>query len=100
MQRCDYCGRIIYKNVSGKYFLCSSKCKTKFKNKKYISEIENAVISVVKDGIMLNEIVKILEYDKFDIVSAVRRLIYQKGSLYIKANSEINLNVQVFIVRK
>ena len=97
MQRCDYCGRIIYKNVSGKYFLCSSKCKTKFKNKKYISEIENAVISVVKDGIMVNEIVKILEYDKFDIVSAVSRLIYQKEKLYIKTKSELNLKVSIFI---
>ena len=44
MQRCDYCGRIIYKNVSGKYFLCSSKCKTKFKNKVIIlSAIDNLI---------------------------------------------------------
>ena len=97
MQRCDYCGRILYKNVSGKYFLCSSKCKAKFKNKEYISDLEHAVISVVKDGIMVNEIVKILEYDKFDIVSAISRLIYQKEKLYIKTKSELNLKVLIFI---
>jgi len=49
---------------------------------------------------LVKDIVNKLDYDKFDTVSAIRRLIYQKGSLYIKANSEINLNVQVFIVRK
>ena len=62
-----------------------------------MSEIEHAVVSVVKDGIMVNEIVKILEYDKFDIVSAVSRLIYQKEKLYIKTKSELNLKVSIFI---
>ena len=64
---------------------------------KYISELENAVISVVKNGIMISEIVKILEYDKFDIVSAVSRLIYQKEKLYIKTKNELNLKVLIFI---
>ena len=100
MQRCDYCGRILYKNVSEKYFLCSSKCRTKYKNTKYLSKLEQSFTSVVKNGILVKDIVNKLDYDKFDTVSAIRRLIYQKGSLYIKANSEINLNVQVFIVRK
>ena len=46
---------------------------------------------------MVNEIVKILEYDKFDIVSAISRLIYQKEKLYIKTKSELNLKVLIFI---
>ena len=100
MQRCDYCGRVLYKNVSEKYFLCSSKCRTKYKNKKYLSKLEQSVTSVVKNGILVKEIVNKLDYDKFDTVSAIRRLIYKKGSLFIKANSEINLNVEIFIVRK
>jgi hypothetical protein len=62
--------------------------------------LEQSITSVVKNGILVRDIVNKLDYDKFDTVSAIRRLIYQKGSLYIKANSEINLNVQVFIVRK
>ena len=33
MDRCDYCGRILHINRSDKYFLCSKKCKQKFKNK-------------------------------------------------------------------
>ena len=69
MFRCDYCGRILYKNVSGKYNICSAKCKSKFKNKKLIRELELVVSSEIKNGIKVSDIVSKLQYEKFDIVS-------------------------------
>ena len=80
--------------------LTRMKLQIAFIKNKDLSKLEQSVTSVVKNGILVKDIVNKLDYDKFDTVSAIRRLIYQKGSLYIKANSEINLNVQVFIVRK
>ena len=34
--RCKYCGRILYKKVSEKYIVCSSKCKSLIKKIDYI----------------------------------------------------------------
>jgi hypothetical protein len=99
MQRCIYCGRALYKNKSGKYYLCSSKCRSKFKNKKNITEIEKAV-SVMINGILVNYVVGKLEYEKFDIACAIRRLIYKNKNIFIKTNDEINLKVSLFIKKK
>jgi|TARA_B110000438_G_scaffold73047_1_gene73136 hypothetical protein len=97
MFRCDYCGRILYKNVSGKYNICSAKCKSKFKNKKLIRELELVVFSEIKNGIKVSDIVSKLQYEKFDIVSAVRRLTYQEKKIYLKTSTELNLKSLLFI---
>ena len=97
MLRCDYCGRILYKNVSGKYNLCSANCKYKFKNKTYFKELELAVFSEIKNGIIVSDLVSKLAHEKFDIVSAVRRLIYLEKTIYLKTNNELNLKSALFI---
>jgi hypothetical protein len=79
--------------------LCSSKCRSKFKNKKNITEIEKAV-SVMINGILVNYVVGKLEYEKFDIACAIRRLIYKNKNIFIKTNDEINLKVSLFIKKK
>ena len=76
--------------------MCSSKCRSKFKNKKNIKKIEKAV-SVMINGILVNDVVAKLEYEKFDIVFVIRRLIYKNKNFFIKTNDEINLKVSLFI---
>ena len=100
MQRCDYCGRSVYKNVSGTYVLCSSKCKKKHKDRIYMSDLEQKILSLMADGITVTEIDLIVEDDKFDIVSAVRRLVYFDKILFKKTKTEINLLTRIFTKRK
>ena len=38
--RCSYCGRVLHKQVSEKYFVCSIKCKSLIKNTEYIIKID------------------------------------------------------------
>ena len=58
MDRCDYCGRILHINRSDKYFLCSKKCKQKFKNKSDILNTNKFVLNLVsKEWISVNDIV-------------------------------------------
>jgi len=47
MDRCEYCGRILHINRSDKYFLCSKKCKQKFKNKIDILNTNKFVLNLV-----------------------------------------------------
>jgi len=100
MPRCDYCGRSLFKNVSGKYFLCSTKCKSKFKNQNFMLKLEKNVFLNVVDGITPNDVNKFIEFDKFDVISAVRRLVYFKKILYIKTNDEIKQSTKLFIEKK
>ena len=100
MPRCDYCGRSLFKNASGKYFLCSTKCKSKFKNQNFMLKLEKNVFLNVVDGITPNDVNKFIESDKFDVISAVRRLVYFKKILYIKTNDEIKQSTKLFIEKK
>ena len=76
MDRCDYCGRILHINRSDKYFLCSKKCKQKFKNKSDILNTNKFVLNLVsKEWISVNDIV-LSNTNKFEIVSSISRLIY------------------------
>ena len=100
MPRCDYCGRSLFKNVSVKYFLCSTKCKSKFKNQNFMLKLEKNVFLNVVDGITPNDVNKFIESDKFDVISAVRRLVYFKKILYIKTNDEIKQSTKLFIEKK
>ena len=77
MDRCDYCGRILHINRSDKYFLCSKKCKQKFKN--------NIVLS---------------NTNKFEIVSSISRLIYFEKKLIKKEKGEINLKTNISIKKR
>ena len=77
MDRCDYCGRILHINRSDKYFLCSKKCKQKFKNKS-----------------------DILNTNKFEIVSSISRLIYFEKKLIKKEKGEVNLKTNISIKKR
>ncbi len=100
MLRCDYCARLLYKNVSGKYNLCSAKCKGKYKNKNYILVLEREVFSIISNGNTVKEIISNLDKDKFEVVSAVRRMVYKHKKLTLKKNTEINLSTKIFIKKK
>ncbi len=91
MDRCDYCGRILHINRSDKYFLCSKKCKQKFKNKSDILNTNKFVLNLVsKEWISVNDIV-LSNTNKFEIVSSISRLIYFEKKLIKKEKGEINL---------
>ena len=44
LNRCEYCSRLIYKNVSEKYKLCSLKCKKYFRRYKPNNELEKIIL--------------------------------------------------------
>jgi len=100
MTRCDYCGRSLFKNVSGQNNLCSNKCKSKFKNKNLMIKLETIVFSNMVNGITSKEMNKIVLVDKYDLISAVRRLVYFDKKLSIKTNDEINQLTKLFIKKK
>ena len=88
--RCNYCGRILYKQVSEKYFVCSQKCKTLIKNITYIDTVDSIVLSINSTNWnTVDELYKKVEVNKFDFISSVRRLIYFKGLLVAKEKKEI-----------
>ena len=91
MDRCEFCGRILHINRSDKYFLCSKKCKQKFKNKIDILNTNKFVLNLVtKEWISVNKIVS-SNRNKFEIVSSISRLIYFEKKL-IKKEKVIKLN--------
>ena len=100
MDRCEYCGRILYINRSDKYLLCSKKCKQKFKNKIEILSTNKFVLnSVNKDWISVKNIVS-SNKNKFEIVSSISRLIYFEKKLIKKEKGEINLKTNVSIKKR
>ena len=89
--RCSYCGRVLHKQVSEKYFVCSQKCKRLIKNNTYIETVDSIVLRV--NGTKwstVDELNKKVDVNKFDFISSVRRLIYFKGLLLTKEKKEIN----------
>ena len=89
--RCNYCGRILYKQVSEKYFVCSQKCKSLIKNITYMDKVDSITLSITNTKWnTVDELSKKVEVNKFDFISSVRRLIYFKGLLVTKENKEIN----------
>ena len=100
MDRCEYCGRIIYVDRSDKYLLCSKKCKQKFKNKIDILNTNKFVLSSVsKEWISVKNIVS-SNKNKFEIVSSVSRLIYFEKKLIKKEQGEINLKTNISIKKR
>ena len=89
--RCNYCGRILYKQVSTKYFVCSQKCKRLIKNNTYIETVDSIVLRVNSTKwSTVDDLNKKVDVNKFDFISSVRRLIYFKGLLLTKEKKEIN----------
>ena len=89
--RCRYCGRILYKQVSEKFFVCSQKCKTLIKNITYMDTVDSVVLGVNSTKwSTVDELFKRVDVNKFDFISSVRRLIYFKGLLLTKEKKEIN----------
>ena len=100
MDRCEYCGRILYINRSDKYLLCSKKCKQKFKNKIEILSTNKFVLKLVsKEWIPVKNIVS-SNKNKFEIVSSISRLIYFEKKLIKKEKGEINLKTNVSIKKR
>ena len=89
--RCRYCGRILYKQVSEKFIVCSQKCKTLIKNITYMDTVDSVVLGVNSmKWSTVDELLKKVDVNKFDFISSVRRLIYFKGLLLTKEKKEIN----------
>ena len=89
--RCRYCGRILYKQVSEKFFVCSQKCKTLIKNITYMDTVDSVVLGVNSTKwSTVDELLKRVDVNKFDFISSVRRLIYFKGLLLTKEKKEVN----------
>ena len=65
-----------------------------------MSDLEQKILSLMADGITVTEIDLIVEDDKFDIISAVRRLVYFDKILSKKTKTEINLLTRIFTKRK
>ena len=63
-------------------------------------KLEKNVFLNVVDGITPNDVNKFIESGKFDVISAVRRLVYFKKILYIKTNDEIKQSTKLFIEKK
>ena len=89
--RCRYCGRILYKQVSEKFIVCSQKCKTLIKNITYMDTVDSVVLGVNSTKwSTVDELLKRVDVNKFDFISSVRRLIYFKGLLLTKEKKEVN----------
>ena len=89
--RCNYCGRISYKQVSEKYFVCSIKCKSLIKNAEYVSSVDSIVFDL--NNYKWNKVEDLsqkAQINKFDFISSVRRLIYFHAKLRAKDAKEIN----------
>ncbi len=63
-------------------------------------KLETIVFSNMVNGITSKEMNKIVLVDKYDLISAVRRLVYFDKKLSIKTNDEINQLTKLFIKKK
>ena len=99
--RCSYCGRLLYKNISDKFNVCSIKCKSLIKKYDYINKVDTAVININSHKWnTVEDLLKKVEIDKFDFISSVRRLIYFQAKLRAKDTKEINQKSLIAKVKK
>tara|TARA_A100001035_G_scaffold199299_1_gene159830 strand:+ start:964 stop:1281 length:318 start_codon:yes stop_codon:yes gene_type:complete len=99
--RCSYCGRILHKQVSEKYIVCSIKCKSLITNTEYIVSIDSIVFSLNNyKWNKVEDLSKKAQINKFDFVSSVRRLIYFQAKLRAKDAKEINQKSLISKVKK
>ena len=91
--RCSYCGRVLHKQVSEKYFVCSLKCKSLIKNTEYIISVDSIVFDL--NNYKWNKVEDLsqkAQINKFDFISSVRRLIYFQEKLRAKDIKEIKFD--------
>ena len=99
--RCKYCGRILYKKVSEKYIVCSSKCKSLIKKFDYIRKVDSIVINLNSyKWSTVEDLSKKVDINKFDFISSIRRLVYFENILEVKERKEINQKSLISIVKK
>ncbi len=99
--RCRYCGRILYKKVSEKYIVCSSKCKSLIKKFDYIKKVDSIVINLNSyKWSTVEDLSKKVDINKFDFISSIRRLVYFENILKAKERKEINQKSLISIVKK
>ena len=100
--RCEYCARLIYKNVSGKYNLCSIKCKNYFRKNKLNNELEKIILqNISKDWNEINTIFSKGNFgDKFEFISAIGRMVYFDYTLKTKTKNELSMRSHVSKVKK
>ena len=100
--RCEYCARLIYKNVSDKYNLCSIKCKNYFRKNKLNNELEKIILDNISKG--WNEINILFSNinfkDKFEFISAIGRMVYFEHTLKTKTKNELSMRSHVSKVKK
>tara|TARA_B100000989_G_scaffold248741_1_gene196248 strand:- start:479 stop:796 length:318 start_codon:yes stop_codon:yes gene_type:complete len=99
--RCNYCGRILHKQVSEKYYVCSIKCKSLIKNAEYIISVDSIVFDL--NNYKWNKVEDLsqkVQINKFDFISSVRRLIYFQAKLRTKETKEINQKSLISKVKK
>ena len=99
--RCSYCGRVLHKQVSEKYFVCSIKCNSLIKNTEYIISVDSIVFDL--NNYKWNKVEDLsqkAQINKFDFISSVRRLIYFQEKLRAKDIKEINQKSLISKVKK
>ncbi len=102
LNRCEYCSRLIYKNVSEKYKLCSLKCKKYFRRYKPNNELEKIILqNISKDWNEINTIFSKVNFgDKFEFISAIGRMVYFDHTLKTKTKNELSMRSHVSKVKK
>ena len=102
LNRCDYCARVMYKNVSGKYKLCSLKCKSYFKKNKTNHKLETIILQNISKGWSeINTIfIKVNFVDKFEFISVIGRMIYFEKTLKTKTINELSMLSYISKVKK
>ena len=102
VSRCEFCARIIYKNVSGTYKLCSLKCKNYFKKNKSNDALEEFILQNISKG--WNEInvifLTVNNIDKFEFISAIGRMVHFDNTLNTKSKNEISMRSFISKVKK
>ena len=99
--RCKYCGRILYKKVSEKYIVCSSKCKSLIKKFDYMRWVDSIVININSyKWSTVEDLAKKVVASAIDFISSIRRLVYFENILKVKEKKEINQKSLISIVKK
>ena len=100
--RCEYCARLIYKNISRRYKLCSLKCKSYFRRYKPNNELEKIILQNISKGWNeINTIFSIVQLaDKFEFISAVGRMVHFENTLKTKSKDELSMRSYISKVKK
>ena len=100
--RCEYCARLIYKNISGRYKLCSLKCRNYFRRYKPNNELEKIILQNISKGWNeVNTIFSLVQLaDRFEFISAVGRMVHFDKTLKTKSKDELSMRSYISRVKK